>query len=183
MPGGLEERYIKLAVISGKNREVPSERFPTGIYASVSYHRMNLSSRASPLSVEIYELRRMLGSGEVIGQLKTLWDEMLDHGDEPFGSGVHGSVTCCTCLRRAGQRIRYIAQDTDAGHTRFAEYMTSSAVPHLNDSTYDDLAHGENYRIPAGTMVFGNHCHCLGPISRDSDVYPEPYAFKPQRFE
>ncbi|KAG1834977.1 hypothetical protein DFJ58DRAFT_735692 [Suillus subalutaceus] len=156
MPGGLEERYIKLAVISGKNVKFLLSAFPQAFT-----HRQ----------------------GEVIGQLKTLWDEMLDHGDEPFGSGVHGSVTCCTCLRRAGQRIRYIAQDTDAGHTRFAEYMTSSAVPHLNDSTYDDLAHGENYRIPAGTMVFGNHCHCLGPISRDSDVYPEPYAFKPQRFE
>ncbi|KAG1807822.1 cytochrome P450 [Suillus subaureus] len=36
----------------------------------------------------------------------------------------------------------------------------------------------ENYCIPAGTTVFGNHWS----ISRDPDVYPEPYAFKPQRW-
>ncbi|KAG2344297.1 hypothetical protein BDR05DRAFT_999433 [Suillus weaverae] len=32
--------------------------------------------------------------------------------------------------------------------------------------------------IPAGTMVFGNHWS----ISRDPDVYMEPYAFKPQHW-
>ncbi|KAG1728983.1 cytochrome P450 [Suillus paluster] len=36
----------------------------------------------------------------------------------------------------------------------------------------------ENYCIPAGTIVFGNHWS----ISRDPEVYPEPYAFKPQRW-
>ncbi|KAG1807819.1 cytochrome P450 [Suillus subaureus] len=36
----------------------------------------------------------------------------------------------------------------------------------------------ENYCIPAGTTVIGNHWS----ISRDPDVYPEPYAFKPQRW-
>ncbi|KAG1772935.1 cytochrome P450 [Suillus placidus] len=36
----------------------------------------------------------------------------------------------------------------------------------------------ENYCIPAGTTVFGNHWS----ISRDRDVYPEPDAFKPQRW-
>jgi hypothetical protein len=44
---------------------------------------------ASPvLSAEIrasYEADRMLGSGEVIGKLQVSWDELLDHGDEPFG--------------------------------------------------------------------------------------------------
>jgi hypothetical protein len=47
------------------------------------------SSDASPvLSVEIrasYEADRMLGSGEVIGKLQVLWDELFNHGDEPFG--------------------------------------------------------------------------------------------------
>ncbi|KAG1748761.1 cytochrome P450 [Suillus occidentalis] len=33
----------------------------------------------------------------------------------------------------------------------------------------------ENYCIPAGTTV-------IGPISRDPDVFPEPHAFKPQRW-
>ncbi|KAG1757058.1 cytochrome P450 [Suillus lakei] len=36
----------------------------------------------------------------------------------------------------------------------------------------------ENYCIPAGTTLFGNHWS----ISRDPDVYPEPDAFKPQRW-
>ncbi|OJA12081.1 hypothetical protein AZE42_02185 [Rhizopogon vesiculosus] len=36
----------------------------------------------------------------------------------------------------------------------------------------------ENYCIPAGTTVFGNHW----AISRDPEVYPEPDTFKPQRW-
>ncbi|KAG1738956.1 cytochrome P450 [Suillus lakei] len=36
----------------------------------------------------------------------------------------------------------------------------------------------ENYRIPAGTTVFGNHW----AISRDPDVFPDPDAFKPDRW-
>ncbi|OAX31628.1 cytochrome P450 [Rhizopogon vinicolor AM-OR11-026] len=36
----------------------------------------------------------------------------------------------------------------------------------------------ENYCIPAGTTVFGNHW----AISRDPEVYPEPDAFKPERW-
>ncbi|KAG0703536.1 cytochrome P450, partial [Suillus ampliporus] len=36
----------------------------------------------------------------------------------------------------------------------------------------------ENYCIPAGTTVFGNHW----AISRDPDAFPDPHAFKPQRW-
>ncbi|KAG0705212.1 cytochrome P450 [Suillus ampliporus] len=36
----------------------------------------------------------------------------------------------------------------------------------------------ENYCIPAGTTVLGSHW----AISRDAEVYPEPYVFKPQRW-
>ncbi|KAG2066656.1 cytochrome P450 [Suillus decipiens] len=36
----------------------------------------------------------------------------------------------------------------------------------------------ENHCIPAGTTVFGNHW----AICRDPEVYPEPEAFKPQRW-
>ncbi|KAG2126354.1 cytochrome P450 [Suillus bovinus] len=41
-----------------------------------------------------------------------------------------------------------------------------------------DIRRQENYCIPAGTTVFGNHW----AISRDPEVYPEPNAFKPQRW-
>ncbi|KAG2035454.1 cytochrome P450, partial [Suillus americanus] len=49
--------------------------------------------------------------------------------------------------------------------------VSSGGFPHR--TTKD-----ENYCIPAGTTVFGDHWS----ISRDPDVYPEPYAFKPQRW-
>ncbi|KAG1893589.1 uncharacterized protein F5891DRAFT_985735 [Suillus fuscotomentosus] len=112
MFGSLESRYIKLGIISGKNFKVPSGRIPADIYVSINPNSrrrwksaisvlssdesvawedtITLSSHASPvLSVEIresYEHGRMLGSGEVIGKLQTLWDELLDHDDESFGS-------------------------------------------------------------------------------------------------
>ncbi|KAG2339532.1 hypothetical protein BDR05DRAFT_951159 [Suillus weaverae] len=110
MPGSLEERYIRLEVISGRNLRVPSRCLPAGIYIFVNVDSrrrwksaisvlsseksaawgdsVTLSSRASPaLSVEIrasYEADRMLGNGEVIGKLQISWDELLGHGDESF---------------------------------------------------------------------------------------------------
>ncbi|KAG0695706.1 CHAT domain-containing protein [Suillus ampliporus] len=46
------------------------------------------SPDATPnLSLEIrasFELGRMLGHGKVIGRLQLSWDELFDHGDEPF---------------------------------------------------------------------------------------------------
>ncbi|KAG1875751.1 cytochrome P450 [Suillus subluteus] len=52
-----------------------------------------------------------------------------------------------------------------------------SGLPHR--TTKDVIwASDENYCIPAGTTVFGDHWS----ISQDPDVYPEPYAFKPQRW-
>ncbi|KAG1875750.1 cytochrome P450 [Suillus subluteus] len=49
-----------------------------------------------------------------------------------------------------------------------------SGLPHR--TTKDVI--WENYCIPAGTTVFGDHWS----ISQDPDVYPEPHAFKPQRW-
>jgi hypothetical protein len=59
-----------------------------GAIRGVIFYR---SSHALPaFSVEIrasYEASRMLGGGEVIGKRKLhmSWDELLNHGDEPFG--------------------------------------------------------------------------------------------------
>ncbi|KAG2033600.1 hypothetical protein BDR03DRAFT_1014125 [Suillus americanus] len=106
----VEERHIRLEIISGKNLQVPSQRIPAGIYISINIDSrrrwrssvqvlsseesvvwgdtVTLSSKAShTFSVEIrasYEADRMLGSGEVLGKLQMWWDELLDHGDEPF---------------------------------------------------------------------------------------------------
>ncbi|KAG2366023.1 cytochrome P450 [Suillus spraguei] len=52
--------------------------------------------------------------------------------------------------------------------------LAAEGVPH---QTAQDLI-WENYCIPAGTTVVGNHW----AISRDPDVYPEPDTFKPQRW-
>ncbi|KAG1750426.1 cytochrome P450 [Suillus paluster] len=51
------------------------------------------------------------------------------------------------------------------------------AVNGLAHRTTKDVIWG-NYCIPAGTTVIGNHW----AISRDPEVYPEPHAFKPQRW-
>ncbi|KAG1817257.1 CHAT domain-containing protein [Suillus subaureus] len=176
MPSSLESRYIRLEVISGKNLQVPSERMPAGIYIStnVDSHRrwksaisvlssdqsaawgdtVTLSSHTSPaLSMEIwasYEAGRMLGSGEVIGKLQTSWDELLDHGDEPFVlsfppvRGVHPSLTLRATIAHACDDQEgvlsdslvdcKIARDTDAGHAQFAAYIASKTVSHLNDA-------------------------------------------------
>lgn len=97
MLGSIKGRYIRLEVISGINLQVPSERIPAGIYVSIN---LDSSSRwksairvlssdqsvawaddvtlcfdASPaLSVEIrasFELDRMLGNGELVGEFET----------------------------------------------------------------------------------------------------------------
>ncbi|KAG1773737.1 CHAT domain-containing protein [Suillus placidus] len=174
MPGSSESQYIRLEVISGDNLQVPSDRIPAGIYVSIDVdsrrcwkspisvlssdesvawgNTVTLSSHASPaLSVEIrasYEVDRMLGSGEVIGKLQMSWDELLDHGDEPFMLSfppvcdVHPSLTLKTAVVLACDDQEgalsdslvdcKIARDTDAGHARYVEYVTSENVSHLN---------------------------------------------------
>ncbi|KIK40192.1 hypothetical protein CY34DRAFT_283651 [Suillus luteus UH-Slu-Lm8-n1] len=120
---------------------------------------VTLSSDASPvLSVEIrasYEADRMLGSGEVIGRLQVSWNEIswneiLDHGDEPFDisfppvCGVHPSLTLKAavvhgCDDQDGALLdsladREITRRTDAGHAQFAKYMRRKTIsrPRLN---------------------------------------------------
>ncbi|KAG1873965.1 hypothetical protein F4604DRAFT_1925531 [Suillus subluteus] len=114
MPDSSETRYIKLELIDGYGLRGPSGRIPAGIYVSINVdssrrwkspikglssdrsvvwgNAVTLSSHTSPaLSVEIrasYEADRMLGRGEVIGELQISWDELLDHGDDPFGESL-----------------------------------------------------------------------------------------------
>ncbi|KAG1736166.1 CHAT domain-containing protein [Suillus paluster] len=78
------------------------------------------------------------------------WDELLDHGDEPFDlsfplvHGVHPSLTLKAasvnnCGNNNGELLNSIvdceiARDTDVGHTRIGEYVTSKRVSDLNDA-------------------------------------------------
>ncbi|KAG2355215.1 CHAT domain-containing protein [Suillus spraguei] len=176
MPRNLEGRYIRLEVVSGKNLTVPSERTPAGIYVSISHDSsrcwksaigillsdestmwadtVTLSLDASPaLSVEIrasFELGRMLGNGEVIGKLKTSWNALLNHGNEPFAlsfprvRSVRPSLTLkATVLHDYDNKNSallnsivggQITRDTDVGHARLAKYVASERVSHLNDA-------------------------------------------------
>ncbi|KAG1850115.1 CHAT domain-containing protein [Suillus tomentosus] len=163
-------------VLSGKNIQVPSERIPAGIYISINVdssrrwksvisvlssdrsvmwtNSVALSLHSSPvLSVEIrasFELGRTLGGGELIGELQMSWDELLDHGDEPFDisfppvRGVHPSLELKVAIVHACDDQDdalfdslvdcEIARDTDAGHAQFAKYMRCETVSHLNDA-------------------------------------------------
>ncbi|KAG1882815.1 CHAT domain-containing protein [Suillus subluteus] len=105
------------------------------------------------LSVEIrasFEFDRMLGNGEVVGKFEISWDALLDHGNEPFDisfppvHGVHPSLTLKAAVLHPCDNHdnvvldsiveSEIARETDAGHERFATYVTSKTVSHLNDA-------------------------------------------------
>ncbi|KAG2341559.1 TPR-like protein [Suillus weaverae] len=86
----------------------------------------------------------MLGSGEVIGKLELSWDDLLNHGDEPFNisfssvRSVHPSLTLKVAVVHACDEALSdflvdckVARDTDAGHARFAKYVKYERVPHL----------------------------------------------------
>ncbi|KAG2122491.1 CHAT domain-containing protein [Suillus clintonianus] len=114
---------------------------------------MTLTQASPSLSVEIrasYELDRTLGNGEVIGKLQISWNELLDHGDKPFElsfppiRSITPSLTLKVtvvhaCDNQDGAIFDSlvdckIARETDAGHARYAKYMTSKKVSHLNDA-------------------------------------------------
>ncbi|KAG2344809.1 hypothetical protein BDR05DRAFT_947156 [Suillus weaverae] len=75
------------------------------------------------------------------------WDELLDHGDEPFDlsfpsvRGVHPSLTLKVAVVHACDNQNGalsdslvdcdIARETDAGHARFAKYVARNRVSHL----------------------------------------------------
>ncbi|KAG2139385.1 CHAT domain-containing protein [Suillus cothurnatus] len=157
MPGILEGQYIRLELIRINNLPLPSERIPAGFCVSINVDSTRrwksairvvssdksevlgdvviLSLREVPdLSVEIrvcYELDHMLGNGEVVGKLETSWmrcsiKEMSPSTSpsRPLTNNVLlDSIVECQ-----------IAQDTDVGHERFATYVTSKTVTHLNDA-------------------------------------------------
>ncbi|KAG1823705.1 CHAT domain-containing protein [Suillus subaureus] len=92
----------------------------------------------------------MLGNGELIGELETTWDELLNHGDEPFNLSfplVRGDCPSLTLKAAVVQSCDNqdntlldstadceIDRDTDAGHARFVEYVSSESDSYLNDA-------------------------------------------------
>ncbi|KAG1752224.1 hypothetical protein EDB19DRAFT_1098607 [Suillus lakei] len=94
----------------------------------------------------------MLGNGEVISKVEMSWNELLDYGDEneafilsfPLIDEIYPSLKLKVafvdhCGHDNGALLDSIVEceivrDTDAGHSQFAEYVTSHSVSHLNDA-------------------------------------------------
>ncbi|KAG0697804.1 hypothetical protein DFH29DRAFT_132507 [Suillus ampliporus] len=172
-PSSLEGQYIRLEVISGKNLNVPSERIPAGIYISIKVgsrrrwnsavrvlssdssvawgHTVTLSLDGSTrLLLEIrasFELRQILGQGELIGTLEMSLNELLDHGDQPFDVSFPSIGDICPSLTLKVAFVHTcghddntpldsivecaIARRTDAGHVQFRKYVTGKHTFHL----------------------------------------------------
>ncbi|KAG2069375.1 cytochrome P450 [Suillus decipiens] len=115
-----------------------------------------------------------------------------------FGAGTETTtIAICTVLMAAAhfpEEQAKVQAELDAviGQERAPTFADKPSLPLLaafisEALRWRPLAEGglphrttedENYCIPAGTTVVGN----LWAISRDPEVYPEPDAFKPQRW-
>ncbi|KAG1862750.1 hypothetical protein DFJ58DRAFT_225456 [Suillus subalutaceus] len=149
----------------------------------------------------------MLGNGKVVGKFETLWDELLDHGNEPFDisfpsvDGVHPSLTLkATVLHDCDNQDSalfdsivecQITQDTDAGHERFATYVTSKTVSHLNDAVkhfqlvLDQCPVGHPHRAAALTNLAwarlqGYTQNDLQDIDCITSLFRETLALRPE---
>ncbi|KAG2135415.1 CHAT domain-containing protein [Suillus clintonianus] len=208
----IARQYIRLEVRSAKNLQVPSERIPAGIYVSINVNsRKRWKSTASPsLSVEIrasFELDRMLGNGEIVGKLQTSWDELLDHGDEPFElsfppiRGVTPSLMLKAAVVDACDNQESalfdplvdceIARETDAGHARYTEYMTRKTVSRLNDALQhfrsvlhrcpvDHPDHAAALTNLARARLQGYIQNDLQDIDTTTSLFREALALRPQ---
>ncbi|KAG0692194.1 cytochrome P450 [Suillus ampliporus] len=118
-----------------------------------------------------------------------------------FGSGsTTNSVSICMVLMAAAcfpeeQAILQAEIDDVIGRHRAPTFADKESLPGMHAFISEafrwrpvipnGLAHRttqdviwENYCIPAGTTIFGHHW----AIARDPEAYPDPYAFKPQRW-
>ncbi|KAG2122498.1 CHAT domain-containing protein [Suillus clintonianus] len=232
MPGSAESQSIRLEIIGAKNVQVPSKRMPAGIYISINvdFRRrwksavrvlssdksvawgdsVTLTQASPSLSVEIrasFELDRMLGNGEIIGKLQTSWDELLDHGDEPFElsfppiGGVTPSLTLMAAVVHACDNQDNalfdslvdckIARETEAGYARYAEYITSKTVSHLNDAlqhfqsvlgrcSVDHPDHAAALTNLAYARLLGYIRNELQDIDTTTSLFREALALRPQ---
>jgi hypothetical protein len=154
-----------------------------------------------------FELDQMLGNGDVIGKLETSWDALLDHGNEPFDiffpsvRGVHPSLTLkATVLHDCENQDSalldsivecQIVQDTDVGHERFATYVKSKRVTHLNDAVkhfqlvLDQCPVGHPHRAAAlANLAWAQLEGCIRNDVEDIDyitsLFREALALRPQ---
>ncbi|KAG0706592.1 cytochrome P450 [Suillus ampliporus] len=142
--------------------------------------------------------KHMLESGHIYGFSE---DEKAFLSGGFFGAGTSTTSTAiCTTFMAAAcfpeEQAKVQAElDAVVGRHRAPTFADHNSLPCLQAFISEalrwrppapvGLAHRttkeviwENYCIPAGTTVSGN----AWAISRDPEVYPEPHAFKPQRW-
>ncbi|KAG0695355.1 cytochrome P450 [Suillus ampliporus] len=140
----------------------------------------------------------MLENGDLYGLTES---EMATLAGGFFGAATStNTIAVCTVLMAAAyfpeeQATVQAELDVVVGRRRAPTFADKESLPHMHAFISEalrwrpvvpmGLAHRttkdviwENYCIPAGTTVFGNHW----AISRDPEVYPEPDAFRPQRW-
>ncbi|KAG0696211.1 cytochrome P450 [Suillus ampliporus] len=143
-------------------------------------------------------MKYMLESGDIYGLTEV---EKASLAGSFFGAATSTTtIAVCTVLMAAAyfpekQAIVQAELDAVVGRHRAPTFADQESLPHMHAFISEALrwrpvvpmgfAHRttkdviwENYCIPAGTTVSGNHW----AISRDPEVYPEPDAFKPQRW-
>ncbi|KAG2108771.1 hypothetical protein BD769DRAFT_1643001 [Suillus cothurnatus] len=198
MPASLEERYIRLEVMSGKNLQVPSWRMPAGISISIIVDSqgcwksvisvlssnqsvvwgdtVTLPSHTSPaLSVEIrasHEVDRTLGNGEVIGKLQMSWDELLDHGDESFNLSFPPVRNVCPSLTLRAAAVHACDDQDSTLSDHFQSVLDQCPVGHPDHAAaLTNLAHAclEGY--------IQNH---LQDINTTTSLFRKSLALRPQ---
>ncbi|KAG1845716.1 cytochrome P450 [Suillus subalutaceus] len=121
----------------------------------------------------------ILENGHLYGLTET---EMAYLAGSFFGAGIKTTAVA----------ISMVELDAVIGREQAPTFADKTSLPHLEAFISEALrwrpvtpegfphrtTEDENYCIPAGTTVTGNHW----AISRDPEVYPEPDAFKPQRW-
>ncbi|KAG0700994.1 cytochrome P450 [Suillus ampliporus] len=143
-------------------------------------------------------VKHVLESSDLYGLTET---ELAFLAGTFFGGGsTTNSVSVCMVLMAAAcfpeeQAIVQAELDAVVGRHRAPTFADQASLPRMlafisevlrwrpvipsgmpHRTTQDVI--WENYCIPAGTTIFGHHW----AISRDPEVYPEPHAFKPQRW-
>ncbi|KAG1735462.1 cytochrome P450 [Suillus occidentalis] len=157
-------------------------RLYTGQLNRVKLQMQNNEDIGPSFAKYILENERLYGFTEI---------EMAYLAGAFFGAGTETTaMAICTVLMAAAHFPDEQARVQDEldeviGRKRAPTFTDRSSLPRLEAFFTPGVPHRttqdviwENYCIPAGTTIVGNHW----AISRDPEVYPEPDAFKPQRW-
>ncbi|KAG2039919.1 cytochrome P450 [Suillus americanus] len=141
-----------------------------------------------------YMLENVHAHGLTVMEMAFLAGSLFAAGSDTTTAAICTVLMAAACFPEEQAKVQ-AELDTVIGRHRAPTFSDEQALPRLHSFISEalrwrplvpsGLAHRttkevvwENYCIPAGTTVFGHHWS----ISRDPDVFPEPHAFKPQRW-